>query len=172
MVHKINALKVVELLKKFRRAKKYALLNEKEKEKKIMSCYVLGNESLSVIVKAFEIYQVEFRAECFKKTLGAIRDVNKMRCAMGQALLDINCASYNYRYNESGKYKFQYIDPVIVKNGKIDTGLILGCIESFEYQSCEIPNYYSSIIHMTLCNLKDAMLQRYIEKDGFEVGWA
>lgn len=137
-----------------------------------MSCYILNNENLSVIVKAFEIYHVEFRAEGFKKTLDAIRDINKMRCAMGQALLDTNCKSFNYRYNESEEYKFEYIPPVIMKDGKIDTGLILGCIKSYEYQSCEIPNYYSSILHMCLCSLKDAMLQRYIKKDGLEVGWA
>ena len=140
-----------------------------------MSCYILENESLSVIVKAFEIYHVEFQAERFKgfkKTLNPIYDINEMRREMGQALLDVNCKSFNYRYNESEEYKFQYIDPVIMKNGKIDTGLILGCIESYEYQSCEIPEYYDSILHISLCNLKEAMLRRYIKQDGLEVGWA
>ena len=59
--------------------------------------------------------------------------------------------------------KFEY------KNIEVNQGMILGCIECYEYQACETDGYFNSAIHWSLVNLKEAMLKRYIKNDGYEI---
>lgn len=140
-----------------------------------MSCYVLSDSEISVIANAFITYGVDFQAKgYYKKTPQIIVDFNSLKQELGQALLDVNVSSVNYRYDENNKEKFTYdfdVDKKLLKDGKINTGMIYGCIECHEYQSCEIPDYYTSDIHYSLTRLKNKILEKYIKQDGFEIGW-
>lgn len=129
-----------------------------------MSCYVVDYETISVIVKGFEMYGVDYEAENYVRPIQIIIVLNELRNAIGQSLLDQNYKSVNYRYNEDTQTpKFEY------KDLNVNPGMILGCIECYEYQACETDGYFNSAIHWSLVNLKEAMLKRYIKNDGYKI---
>ena len=131
-----------------------------------MSCYVVDYETISVIVKGFEMYNVEYEADNYVRPIQIIIVLNELRNAIGQSLLDQNYKSVNYRYNEDTQTpKFEY------KDLNVNPGMILGCIECYEYQACETDDYFNSAIHWSLVELKEAMLKRYIKNDGCEIPW-
>lgn len=137
-----------------------------------MSAYIVNDETISVIVKAFEIYQVSYRADDYYPSTRFILDANEQRQAIGQSLLNQNYASVNFRYGETNEaHKFEYKDVNLLRNGKIDTGLIVGCIDCYNYQACEMNDYFESRIFYSLKDLKDAMLVRYVKQDGFDIIW-
>jgi len=87
-----------------------------------VSAYIVNDETISVIVKGFVEYDVDYTAD----------DYRPDRCSIGQSLLNQNYKSVNYRYNESTKpHSFQYT------NININEGMLLGCIDCYEYQACE-----------------------------------
>lgn len=137
-----------------------------------MSAYIVDDETISVLVKALEIYNVKYKADNYEEPKGWLIDLNEERNKIGQSLLDQNYKSVNYRYDEgtkSHKFEYKYV-PILVDN-KLNTGLILGCIQCYEYQACETEDYFESKIHYSLKRLKDAMLERYIKNDGYEIAW-
>ena len=134
-----------------------------------MSAYIVNDETVSVIVKAFEIYKVNYVGEGYNEF---IEDIDKKRLSLGQSLVDQNYRSVNYRYREYDKpHKFEFTDINLMVNGKLDTGLIVGCIDCYEYQACENDDYFQSKIHHSLRWLKDSILNQYIKLDGFEKSW-
>lgn len=135
-----------------------------------MSAYVVKDETISVIVKALEFYEVEYEADGYKNPIQIIYNLAELRQKIGQSLLEQNYKSVNYRYNENTQaHEFQFKDVNLTENRKINTGLILGCIRCYEYQASEPNDYSNSKIHMTLNYLKEKMLAKYIIKDGFEI---
>lgn len=126
-----------------------------------MSAHVVSHETISVLVKGFEIYGVDYKAENINN------DLNKKK-RIGQSLLDQNYASANQRYSENELNSF--ITPeFIYKDLDVDAGMIYGCIQCYEYQACETDDYFESKLHYSLMKLKDAMLKRYIRNENLEI---
>lgn len=137
-----------------------------------MSAYVVNDETISVLVKAFEIYGIDYRADDYQPPNGWIVNLNEERKRIGQSLLKQNYKSVNYRYREDEKPReFEYKDVDLVSNGSLDTGLIFGCIECYECQADETKEYEQSRIHESFVRLKGAMLERYIDQSGHEIKW-
>ena len=131
-----------------------------------MSVYVVDHRTISVIVKGFEIYNVDYEAENYTKPIQIVIKLKELRDAIGQSLLDQNYKSVNYRYHEDDPTpKFEY------KDLNVNPGMIYGCIECYEYQACETEDYFNSVIHWSLVELKEAMLKRYIKNDGYKIPW-
>lgn len=126
-----------------------------------MSAYIVSKKTIDAIVKGFEIYDVDYMAENYKAS-----DMQELRNSIGQSLLDQNYKSVNHRYSENTptpKYEYEDVE--------VNPGVILGCIACFDYQACETDDYFTSLQYISLLNLKNKMLERYIEKEGFEIPW-
>ena len=135
-----------------------------------MSAYIVSDETVSVIVKAFEVYKVNYIGEGYNEF--KIDNLDKKRQAIGQSLLNQNYKSVNYRYREYDEpHKFRFTDINLMVNGKLDKGLIVGCIDCYNYQACETEDYWQSHIYHSLRWLKDKILDQYIKQDGFEKSW-
>lgn len=131
-----------------------------------MSAYVVDNKTISAIVKGFEIYGVEYLADNYEVPVQVIINLSEIREGIGQSLLDQNYKSVNYRYDENTQTpKFEYEDV------EVNAGTIYGCIQCYNYQACETEDYFESVLYNSLIRLEKAMLERYIEKDGFEIPW-
>lgn len=137
-----------------------------------MSAFVVNDLTISAIVKGFEIYSVDFRAEGYVvKSMGLMASIHDIRRGIGQCLLDCNYNSVNYRYQDKIEpRKFRYHD---IKN--INPGMIVGAINCFDYQACEAPinglDYFQSMLHFSLMRLKDAILERYVKREGYDINW-
>ena len=132
-----------------------------------MSAYIVSDETVSVIVKAFEIYNICYNEKDYNET-----DIERKRQSLGQYLVDQNYRSVNYRYiDQMTPHKFEFTDINLMVNGKLDTGLIVGCIDCYNYQACETEDYWQSKIYHSLRWLKDKILNQYIKQDGFEKSW-
>ncbi|MBR4623360.1 MAG: hypothetical protein IKO45_05000 [Clostridia bacterium] len=133
-----------------------------------MSAYVVNDETISVLVDAFEQYTDRYNDyDFYPKQKGWLIDLDKERQAMGQALLDYNYKSVNYRYNEYEKpRKFKYIS--LDDSHKLN--VVFGCIQCYNYQACEPDDYYESAIYKNLQRLKENMLRRICEREG-ELEW-
>lgn len=131
-----------------------------------MSVYILNDKEISVLVEGIINYSVN--ASAFSKHNSIMIDLNVLRKDIGQALLNQNYESYNNRYSEDNKPReFQFDRKAISYNN----GQLLGCIDCYEYQCGESEEYYSSVIHQTMNQLKYNMLKRYIQKEGYEIEW-
>lgn len=131
-----------------------------------MSAYIVNNETISAIVRAYEIYNVKFEAENYEEPIQIIVDKRELQNAIGQALLDQNYKSINYRYREdtpTPKYNYKYVD--------VNEGIIIGCINCYIYQACETENFFESVLYSSLQSLKNAMLERMIEAKGYKIPW-
>ena len=134
-----------------------------------MSAYVVDNKTISALAKAFERWEVKYKAENYinTNTSSVFIDVGKLIHDIGQSLLDQNYKSVNYRYNEdtpTPNFKFEDVE--------IDEGIVYGCIRCYNYQACETDDYYESEIYKSLERLKAKMLERLIRKCGMDTeGW-
>lgn len=136
-----------------------------------MSAYIVNDETISAIVKGFEIYGAIYDAEGYRKPNSIIINITDLRNSIGQHLLNQNYASVNWRYREDEEpRKFEYVD---IPN--INPGMILGCIHCYNYQTCEADiegkDYFESNLYQSLTELEECMLVRYITNDGYEVPW-
>lgn len=133
-----------------------------------MSCFICDMETISVIVKGFIKYGytgriAQYCADDYTEPAQGIYDIQALRQAIGQSLLNQNYNSVNCRYNEDTKpLKFQYIDV------EINEGILYGCIHCYEYQSCETEDYYNSDIHFSLERLQNVIMERLLREAGQE----
>lgn len=131
-----------------------------------MSAYIVSDNTIHAIVKGFMQYNVEFEAEGYKKPIQIIINYQEWGDGIGQALLEQNYRSVNYRYNEETETpKYNY------KDVEINEGVLLGCIQCYNYQASETADYFESAVYESLLRLKDAMLERMIQAKGYEIGW-
>lgn len=65
-----------------------------------MSAYIVNNETISAIVKGFEIYGATYNAEGYEKPNQIIINITDLRNSIGQHLLNQNYASVNLWYRE------------------------------------------------------------------------
>lgn len=131
-----------------------------------MSVYILNDKEISVIVEGIINYSVN--ASVFSKHNSIMIDLNELRHDVGQALLNQNYDSYNNRYSEENKPREFRFDRTAIH---YNNGQLLRCIDSYEYQCSESEEYYNSVIHQTMNQLKYNMLKHYIKKEGYEIGW-
>ena len=128
-----------------------------------MSAYIVSMNTIHALTKGIYEYEVNLKTD-YKGIGGIIFDVNEMRNAIGQKLLNQNYASVNYRYGEDTavpEYEYEDIDA--------NVGEIYGCIGEYEYQSCETDDYYESDIHKAFNVLKKKMLERFIRQAGYDI---
>lgn len=136
-----------------------------------MSAYVVTDETISTIVKGFEVYNVNFTAEGYEPPKNSLFiSLDTQRQSIGQYLLDRNYDSVNWRYNENTKpHEFGYRDV------DINPGKVVGCINCYNYQTCEKDidgkDYFDSGLYHVLTRLKLAMLDWYIKRDEQEIPW-
>lgn len=133
-----------------------------------MSAYVVNDATISVLVDGFMNYSDRFNEyKFYKAPKGWLIDINEERQAIGQALLDYNYKSVNYRYGEDEKpRKFQY--RVVKDSYKLNR--LVGCIHCYNYQACEPDDYYESDVYKGLQTLKALILDRVAEREG-ELEW-
>lgn len=137
-----------------------------------MSAFIVSDLTISAIVKGLEMYNVSFAAEGYSAPAKSyIISLATVRKAIGQYLLNQNYNSVNYRYKEKEPSReFVYHD---IKN--INPGMIVGAINCYNYQTCEAPienqEYFETQLYFSLQRLKDAILDRYITRDGYEITW-
>lgn len=135
-----------------------------------MSAFIVNDETIHVIVKGFEKYETlyfKFEAEGYKRPVQVIIDVEEIRNGIGQALLEQNYKSVNYRYREETEtptYKYDSSEKF-----NFNDGLLLGCIDCYIYQACETDDFFESKLYKSLLKLKDAMLRKMIEAKGEEI---
>lgn len=131
-----------------------------------MSAYIVNKETIDVIVQGFERYGLRFCAEGYEEPRSIIINKRDINNAIGQALLNQNFKSVNARYKEDSEpYDYNYTEV------EMDEGMLLGCIECYEYQACETEDYFESLLHDSLLNLKIYMLKRFIRQAGQEIPW-
>jgi hypothetical protein len=133
-----------------------------------MSAYVVDDKTISALAKAIIDYGVDFKAEGFTmpSICGVIFDDGEMKQAVGDRLLEANYDSVNYRYNEDDtprEYKYEDVE--------INEGIVLGCLNCFDYQACEVDGWEESELYGSLMALKDELLTRLIKRAGYKVPW-
>lgn len=125
-----------------------------------MSAFICNDETISVLARAFFDYQVSFEGLPPKSDLDYILcDVKKEVNQIGQALLQQNYDSVNYRYRTN-----ELTPEFQCKDVNYDEGTVLGCIACYEYQACETEGYHDSYIHKNIERLKDKILARLVRK--------
>ena len=124
-----------------------------------MSCYIVSNKTLTVLAKGFLDYHVSIGSIEKDVITSYQNEINKI----GQYLLNENAKSVNYRYGEDEHYKFKIEEPE-----EYNDGILYGCIGCYNYQACEVEDYYFSEVYQALQSLKVAMLERFLKKAGFD----
>lgn len=134
-----------------------------------MSCYVVSDFTISAIVAAMA--DTGFEPASLKDEKSGIK-YNSATCGqiVGQMLLNANYASVNERYGEythARDFKLRQ-----KQDGKPFTlGEKYGCIECYEYQTCEQPGYDNSEIHSVLDYVKEDLACKMLKKLGEEFVW-
>ena len=131
-----------------------------------MSAYIVSNETISAIVKGFEIYKTKYHGEGYKPQTGWLIELNKERQAIGQSLLNQNYRSVNYRYNEDTTP-----ERFVFKDVYVTPSIIYGCIHNYEYQACETDDYFLSEVHKSLDELQHNMLERILKIQYGDYPW-
>lgn len=129
-----------------------------------MSAFICDSKTISAIAKAFVEYGVSYEAENYRPKLSSdlgvvFFNVSEAYNNIGQSLLDKNYKSVNYRYGEDTETpEFQY------EEVEIDEGIVYGCIECYDYQACEEPDYFESKLHGSLIRLENALLEKLLKR--------
>lgn len=131
-----------------------------------MSVYIVDNKTIHAIVKGFRVYVAAFDTEDYNNAVSDITSDKAMSNVIGQSLLNQNYKSVNCRYRENTETpKYNYEDV------KINEGILIGCIDCYEYQACETDDYFNSDIHYSLLRLKNKIIERMIKEKGQEIPW-
>lgn len=134
-----------------------------------MSCYVVSDLTISAIVAAMA--DTGFEPASLKDEKSGIK-YNPATCGqiVGQMLLDANYASVNERYGgHAHAHEFKLTQKA---DGKPFTlGEKYGCIECYEYQTCEKPGYDNSEIYSVLDYVKGDLACKMLKKLGEEFVW-
>lgn len=135
-----------------------------------MSSFVCGEKTLSLIARSFVNYGVDFDDGKPKDTMCLIM-VNKEVSRIFESLLKTNLDSINNRY-EDDCLNFDDLNLVELDNEtQTDVGKIIGCIDCYDYQASEAEGYYESKTYYSLRNLRNTVIERFIEQSGYEISW-
>lgn len=127
-----------------------------------MSCYVVDKKVIDLMV-SWIFDHIEYKAENYhyEGYMGILLDVNEMRNAIGQSLLDANYDSVNCRYDENRKAPtYEYSEDALqesLKNGTYQAD-VYSAIQEYNYQACETENYFESELYHSLQDAKESML--------------
>lgn len=134
-----------------------------------MSCYIVSDLTISAIVAAMA--DTGFEPAGLKDEKSGVK-YNSATCGeiVGQMLLDANYASANERYGEHTRaHEFKLTQK---QDGKPFTlGEKYGCIQCYEYQTCEQPGYDDSEIHGVLEYVKGDLAEKMLKKLGEKRVW-
>lgn len=127
-----------------------------------MSCYVVDKKVIDLMV-SWIFNHNDYKAENYSYNGygGILFDVNEMRNAIGQSLLDANYDSVNCRYDENRKAPtYEYSEDAMKESLKNKTyeADVYSAIQEYNYQACEGDNYFESDLYHTLQNVKEGML--------------
>lgn len=128
-----------------------------------MSCYVVDKKVIDLMVSWIMNCGIQYKAENYhyEGFMGIMFDVNEMRNAIGQSLLDANYDSVNCRYDENRKAPtYEYSEDALqesLKNGTYQAD-VYSAIQEYNYQSCETENYFESELYHSLQDAKESML--------------
>lgn len=131
-----------------------------------MSAYIVSEKTIHAIVKGFLQYDVKFESEGYTEPIQIIINYQELANGIGQALLNQNYISVNCRYREDTPTPTYTYEDVA-----INEGVLLGCIQCYNYQACETDDYFESKLYESLQRLKNAMLERMILAKGYEIPW-
>nr|DAQ73088.1 MAG TPA: hypothetical protein [Caudoviricetes sp.] len=132
-----------------------------------MSAYVCNDETISLLVDGFMNYETALKSEGYEPKIQIIYNVETMKREIGQELLNKNYDSVNFRYRENrAPREFRYIENnQRNEEYKYSTENLYNAIGEYEYQTCELNDYYESKLHFSMLRLKDDMLKRYIKRE-------
>lgn len=128
-----------------------------------MSCYVVDKKVIDLMVSWIMNRGIQYKAENYhyEGFMGIMFDVNEMRNAIGQSLLDANYDSVNCRYDENRKAPtYEYSEDALqesLKNGTYQAD-VYSAIQEYNYQACETENYFESELYHSLQDAKESML--------------
>ena len=133
-----------------------------------MSCYVVDKKVIDLMVSWIFDHN-DYKAENYSYNGygGILFDVNEMRNAIGQSLLDANYDSVNFRYDENRKAPtYEYSADALYESCKNGTYLadVYSAIQEYNYQACETDNYFESDLYHTLQNIKEDMLVQLLKQ--------
>lgn len=111
-----------------------------------MSCYIIDEEKIDLILNAIQIapYGARFilDGEILDVKFSAWDDESKNNLSkVGKCLIEQNIKSYNYRYNEEGGFYDYKYKP---SNKPVNLFKALVALDEYEYQSCETKDYRST----------------------------
>lgn len=128
-----------------------------------MSCYVVDKKVIDLMVSWIINRGIQYKAENYhyEGFMGIMFNVNEMRNAIGQSLLDANYDSVNCRYDENRKAPtYEYSEDTMkesLKNGTYQAD-VYSAIQEYNYQACETENYFESDLYHSLQDAKESML--------------
>lgn len=129
-----------------------------------MSAFICNNETITCIARGFVDFGVDFRGGRPKTWIEQICiDRNEEIKRIGQALLEANYESVNFRYNENTEVP--EFEPAPLNEG-FDEAIVLGCISCFDYQACEVNNWEDTVVYKDLQRLKDKITMRLVQACG------
>lgn len=138
-----------------------------------MSAYIVSDKTIDAIIYGARVYAKN--SPCFKRfSPWADADV------IGQALVNQNYASVNYRYEEKGEpheYRFQdeddwRVSAILIDKSKTYTlGEVYGAIRCYSYQACETPDWDKSGICRWLQSMESEICRIALERLGEDVPW-
>ena len=124
-----------------------------------MDAFIVTDNTISAIVKAFEKYQVDYRAKDCGEEVKSITDRQEKNSKIGQSLVNQNYASFNYHYKENikpHKYLFQDIE--------VDEDISSDCVEYYICQASETENFFKSEIYKSLTRLQAIRNERRFDR--------
>ena len=123
-----------------------------------MSAFIVSDDTISVLARAFVDYQVPFHDGTYNEPRMIIFKDEELK-RIGQSLVNQNYRSVNFRYQEE-----QEPSEFVPTEVEFDEGTVYGCIACYEYQACETADYYESEIHNSLVRLQKSLLERLLRK--------
>ena len=110
-----------------------------------MSAFIVNNEVISKILGCY--------AACWRAG-GRLSDTEIKE--MGQQLLDANCISVNYRYNEQHERVFELDEEVFDRRCSMVQAIVY--CDCLDYQSCEYPQWYRSEAKALLNKMRETFI--------------
>lgn len=133
-----------------------------------MSCFICDDETISALVKAFDVYDVIFTKDDFRSDSMKYSRYMKLKM-MGQFLLEENIKAYNRRYG--GQLEGHERKDFNLKGISINEGIVYGCVRCYNYQLLELPEWESSDIFYSLERLQLTIVKRLLDRCGQEMFW-
>lgn len=136
-----------------------------------MSAYIVSDKTINAIIYGARTFGRENLFHGFSPWGDA--DI------IGQALVDENYRSVNYRYDEHDEpHRYHYPDAggcgvlvIVGEDEQYRLGEVYGALRCYRYQSCEHPEWPESDVCRWLNALEGAICRTALERLGEEIPW-